>query len=169
MIDSMISIRALEASDWPEVRQIYLDGIATGQATFQTDAPAWEDWDSAHISDLRFVAVTPSGEIAGWVALSPVSSRCVYAGVAEVSIYVSEQFRGQKVGSILLGHLVSASEQANIWTLQAGIFPENEASVKLHQKLGFRIIGARERIAKQYGRWRDVYLLERRSHVVGIH
>ena len=165
---SMISIRALEVSDWPEVKKIYLEGIATGQATFQTDAPTWEDWDNSHLADLRFVAVTQTGKIVGWVALSPVSSRCVYAGVAEVSIYVSELFRGQKVGSKLLTHLVPASEQANIWTLQAGIFPENEASLKLHKKFSFRIIGVRERVGKQYGLWRNVVLLERRSTTVGI-
>ncbi|WP_345951237.1 N-acetyltransferase family protein [Mucilaginibacter sp. PAMB04274] len=150
------------------MRRIYLEGIATGQATFQTDAPQWEDWDKSHLSDLRYVALTDDGNMAGWVALSPVSSRCVYAGVAEVSVYVSEEFRGKKVGQALLQHLITESEKANLWTLQAGIFPENEASVKLHEKLGFRIIGYRERVAKQYGVWRNVYLLERRSNAVGI-
>ena len=164
----MISIRILEAADWPAVERIYLEGIATGQATFQTEAPAWADWDKSHLADLRFVAVAEGGDVAGWVALSPVSSRCVYAGVAEVSVYVAANFRGQQVGSTLLTHLITSSEQANIWTLQAGIFPENEASVKLHQKLGFRIVGLRERVAKHHGVWRDVYLLERRSQAVGV-
>jgi len=164
----MISIRKLEAADWPAVERIYLEGIATGQATFQTEAPAWADWDKSHLADLRFVAVAEGGDVAGWVALSPVSSRCVYAGVAEVSVYVAANFRGQQVGSTLLTHLITSSEQANIWTLQAGIFPENEASVKLHQKLGFRIVGLRERVAKHHGVWRDVYLLERRSQAVGV-
>ena len=164
----MISIRKLEAADWPAVERIYLEGIATGQATFQTEAPAWADWDKGHLADLRFVAVAEGGDVAGWVALSPVSSRCVYAGVAEVSVYVAANFRGQQVGSTLLTHLITSSEQANIWTLQAGIFPENEASVKLHQKLGFRIVGLRERVAKHHGVWRDVYLLERRSQVIGV-
>jgi len=164
----MISIRKLEAADWPAVERIYLEGIATGQATFQTEAPAWADWDKSHLADLSFVAVAEGGDVAGWVALSPVSSRCVYAGVAEVSVYVAADFRGQQVGSRLLTHLIASSEQANIWTLQAGIFPENEASVKLHQKLGFRIVGLRERVAKHHGVWRDVYLLERRSQAVGV-
>jgi len=164
----MISIRKLEAADWPAVERIYLEGIATGKATFQTEAPAWADWDKAHLAELRFVAVAEGGDVAGWIALSPVSSRCVYAGVAEVSVYVAADFRGQQVGSTLLTHLIASSEQANIWTLQAGIFPENEASVKLHQKLGFRIVGLRERVAKHHGVWRDVYLLERRSQAVGV-
>ena len=164
----MISIRKLEAADWPAVERIYLEGIATGQATFQTEAPAWADWDKGHLADLRFVAVAEGGDVAGWVALSPVSSRCVYAGVAEVSVYVAANSRGQQVGSTLLTHLITSSEQANIWTIQAGIFPENEASVKLHQKLGFRIVGLRERVAKHHGVWRDVYLLERRSQAVGV-
>ncbi|QJD98579.1 N-acetyltransferase (plasmid) [Mucilaginibacter robiniae] len=164
----MTKIEILQPAHWPDVRRIYLEGIATGQATFQTDAPQWEDWDKSHLSDLRYVALTDDGNMAGWVALSPVSSRCVYAGVAEVSVYVSEEFRGKKVGQALLQHLITESEKANLWTLQAGIFPENEASVKLHEKLGFRIIGYRERVAKQYGVWRNVYLLERRSNAVGI-
>ncbi|WP_158827005.1 GNAT family N-acetyltransferase [Mucilaginibacter lacusdianchii] len=164
----MIDIKILQPEHWPDVERIYLEGIATGQATFQTDAPSWEDWNNGHLPTLRFVAATEKGEIAGWVALTPVSGRCVYAGVAEVSVYVGQSFRGQKVGLKLLQHLITESERSGIWTLQAGIFPENEASVNLHTKLGFRIIGYRERLAKQYGVWRDVYLLERRSHVVGV-
>lgn len=127
----------------------------------------WEDWDKSHLA-LRYIALSDQKEIAGWAALSPVSSRCVYAGVAEVSVYISEHFRGQKVGFALLEHLIAESEEANIWTLQAGIFPENQASVKLHEKLGFRVIGHREKVAKQNGVWKDVYLLERRSSTVGI-
>ncbi len=164
----MISIEKLQPAHWPDVRHIYLEGIATGQATFQTDAPLWEDWDKSHLLHLRYVAITGNGHVAGWTALSAVSSRCVYAGVAEVSIYVDEAFRGQKVGQTLLEYLITESEEADLWTLQASIFPENEASVKLHEKLGFRIIGYRERVAKQYGIWRNVYLLERRSKMIGI-
>ncbi len=164
----MISIEKLQPAHWPDVRHIYLEGIATGQATFQTDAPLWEDWDKSHLPHLRYVAITGNGHVAGWTALSAVSSRCVYAGVAEVSIYVGEAFRGQKVGQTLLQYLIAESEEADLWTLQASIFPENEASVKLHEKLGFRIIGYRERVAKQYGIWRNVYLLERRSKIIGI-
>ncbi|RYE04861.1 MAG: N-acetyltransferase family protein [Rickettsiaceae bacterium] len=163
----MISIRTLQPADWPEVKQIYLEGIATGQATFQTEAPSWEDWDKSHLP-LRYVALFGGNEIAGWAALSPVSSRCVYAGVAEVSVYIGEHFREQRLGFALLEHMIAESEKANIWTLQSGIFPENVASVKLHEKLGFRVIGHREKVAKQNGVWRDVYLLERRSNIVGI-
>lgn len=163
-----MNIIFLQPEHWPDVRRIYLEGISTGQATFQTEAPEWEDWNKSHLADLRFIATTDAGKVAGWVALSPVSNRCVYARVAEVSVYVSESFRGQKVGRALLQHVITESEKANLWTLQAGIFPENEASVKLHEKLGFRIIGYRERVAKQYGVWRDVYLLEKRSNSVGI-
>lgn len=152
---------------WPEVKQIYLEGIATGQATFQTDAPSWDEWDHAHLAELRYVAVI-SNVIAGWVALSPVSSRCVYAGVAEVSIYIADRFRGQKIGIQLLRHLIAESEKANIWTLQAGIFPENAASLRLHEKAGFRIMGYREKVGKMNGIWRNVNLLERRSKTTGI-
>jgi len=152
---------------WPEVKDIYLEGIATGQATFQADAPSWDDWDRAHLAELRYVAAV-GNEIAGWVALSPVSSRCVYAGVAEVSIYIAERFRGQKIGIQLLQHVITESEKANIWTLQAGIFPENVASLRLHEKAGFRVMGYREKVGKMNGVWRDVNLLERRSKTTGI-
>jgi len=162
----MINIRELEPKDWQDVKNIYLEGIATGQATFQTEAPSWEDWDEGHLKNLRYVAVN-SDEVAGWIALTPISGRCVYAGVAEVSIYISSQFRGQKVGFQLLQHLITESEIQGLWTLQAGIFPENEASLALHQKLGFRIVGLREKLGKQNGVWRDVNLLERRSRIAG--
>jgi phosphinothricin acetyltransferase len=164
----MITIKILNPDHWADVRRIYLEGIATGQATFQTEAPSWEDWDKGHLQNLRYVAVTQDNQIAGWAALSPVSSRCVYAGVAEVSIYIGKRFRGQKIGFSLLQHLITESEKVNIWTIQAGIFPENEASIRLHQKLGFRVIGFREKVGNQNGLWRDVNLLERRSTVVGI-
>ncbi|CAA9278702.1 MAG: Acetyltransferase, GNAT family [uncultured Adhaeribacter sp.] len=152
---------------WEEVKSIYLQGIATGQATFQTSAPTWEEWDKGHLATCRLVAIQ-DGKVCGWAALTPVSGRCVYAGVAEVSVYIGENFRGQRVGQRLLENLISQSESQNIWTLQAGIFPENVASVKLHEKLGFRIVGLRERLAKMNGIWRNVYLLERRSQVTGI-
>lgn len=160
-------IDTMKESDWEQVRSIYLEGISTGHATFETDAPLWEEWNAAHLPSCRYVA--RSAEIVkGWAALSPVSGRCVYAGVAEVSIYVGRNYRAQGLGRALLQALVAASESHGLWTLQAGIFPENEASIELHQRFGFREVGRRERIGKMNGRWRDTVLLERRSHVVGI-
>ena len=153
-------------ADGPAVREIYLEGIATGDATFQTDAPSWEEWDAGHLRTCRLVAVR-DGKVAGWAALSPVSDRCAYAGVAEVSVYVGAAFRGHGIGRELLDALVNESEQQQLWTLQAGIFPENRASVGLHERAGFRIVGSRNRLGKLAGRWRDVLLLERRSTVVG--
>ena len=163
-----MTIRELLPDDWPSVREIYAQGIATGQATLETSPPEWEVWDQSHLADLRYVAVSDSGEVAGWAALTPVSGRCVYAGVAEVSIYIAEAFRGQKIGDLLLKHLIIESEGKGYWTLQAGIFPENPASVRLHENNGFRIIGYREKIGKMKGAWRDVNLLERRSKTIGI-
>jgi L-amino acid N-acyltransferase YncA len=160
-------IDQMTGKDWERVRSIYLEGIATGHATLETEAPSWEKWDGGHLAKGRLVA--RSGEtIAGWAALSPVSRRPVYSGVAEVSVYVGEKYRGRGVGSLLLGALVEASEQNGIWTLQAGIFPENTASIALHQRHGFREVGRRERIGKLNGVWRDVVLLERRSRVVDV-
>lgn len=162
-----IEIDAMQPADWPQVRAIYLEGIATGQATFEQDAPDWATWDRKHLSNCRLV--TRHGEeIIGWAALTPYSARAVYAGVAEVSIYIAAAHRGRGVGRRLLEALVTASEAAGIWTLQAGIFPENRASVRLHERYGFRIIGRRERIGKLHGVWRDVLLLERRSAKVGL-
>jgi phosphinothricin acetyltransferase len=155
--------------DWEQVRAIYLEGIATGDATFETGAPLWEKWDAAHLRDCRLVARSnSSGRAVGWAALSPVSDRCVYAGVAEVSVYVGEKGRGHGTGRALLRALVEASERRGIWTLQAGVFPENVASVKLHLSCGFREVGRRERLGKMNGAWRDVMLLERRSGSVGV-
>ncbi len=148
--------------DWEKVRAIYLEGIATGNATFETTAPSWEEWDSAHLAHSRLVA-RASSDIAGWAALSPVSRREVYAGVAEVSIYVKFTYRGQGIGRALLAALIAESEKHGIWTLQAGIFPENEHSLLLHKQAGFREVGRRERIGRMDGQWRDVMLLERRS------
>ena len=160
----------MTAAHWPEVRAIYAEGIATGQATFATEPPSWGAWDAGHLPTCRLVAgaaATP-GTSLGWAALSPVSGRCVYAGVAEVSVYVAAAARGQGVGRALLAALIAASEQHGLWTLQAGIFFENPASVRLHEALGFRVVGRRERIGQLHGVWRDTLLLERRSAVVGI-
>ncbi|WP_145859737.1 GNAT family N-acetyltransferase [Pedobacter suwonensis] len=161
-----MEITALLPLHWKEVRIIYLQGIATKQATFQTDAPAWEEWDKGHLAGLRYVAII-DGNVAGWAALTPVSGRCVYAGVTEVSVYIHEAFRGKGVGKALLQKLVTESEASNIWTLQSGIFPENTASIALHEKLGFRKIGYREKIGKMDGVWRDTVLMERRSKITG--
>jgi phosphinothricin acetyltransferase len=156
-------IRVLEAKDWPAVRAIYEEGIATGQATFETEAPSWEHWDGAHSSAL---VAEEDGEVVGWAALSPYSPRAVYAGVAEESVYVAERVRGRGVGRSLLEELVRRSEEAGIWTLEAGVFPENRASVTLHLGCGFRLVGVRERIGRLHGEWRDVLLFERRSEVI---
>lgn len=163
------SIDEMRAGDWERVRSIYLEGVATGHATFETDAPpSWEKWDAAHLPKPRLVARAGDAGVVGWAALSPVSSRRVYGGVAEVSVYVGEQGRGRGVGRVLLGALVEASERQGIWTLQAGVFPENTASVNLHLRCGFREVGRRERIGRLNGVWRDTLLLERRSERVGL-
>lgn len=160
-----IQIRNLVAGDWEVVSSIYRDGIATGQATFETSAPSWAEWNSGHLPAPRLVAIDRE-ELVGWAALSPVSRRNVYAGVAEVSVYVSSARRGRGVGKRLLETLVVESEQNGIWTLQAGIFPENLASIALHKSCGFREVGRRERIGKMNGVWRDTMLLERRSRLL---
>jgi phosphinothricin acetyltransferase len=156
----------MSPQEWPAVRAIYQEGIATGNATFEQSAPEWERWDAGHLPDTRFVARC-NGEVLGWAALSPVSSRCVYAGVAEVSIYIAERARGHGVGYQLMLRLIADSEAQGIWTLQAGIFPENIASIAMHERAGFRVLGRRERIGQMDGRWRDVVLMERRSAVAG--
>ena len=161
------SIRPMVPADWPAVRAIYLEGIVTGNATFETEAPPWERWDAAHCAVCRLVAENADA-VLGFAALSPVSARRVYAGVAEVSVYVSAQARGSGVGGALLRELVRVSEAAGFWTLQAGIFPENLASLRLHQKCGFRVLGVRQRVGCLAGRWRDVVLLERRSATAGV-
>jgi phosphinothricin acetyltransferase len=157
----------MSAADWPAVCAIYEQGIATGNATFEKSAPGWDTWDNAHLPHCRLVAHS-AAEVLAWAALSPVSSRCVYAGVAEVSIYVATRARGRGIGLALLSALVDASERANIWTLQAGIFPENAASLELFRKAGFRALGRRERLGQMDGRWRDVVLMERRSQTAGV-
>lgn len=162
-----LSIEPMKPVDWDAVRAIYLEGIATGDATFEQSAPDWGQWDAGHLACCRLVARSHCA-VVGWAALSPVSRRAVYRGVAEVSVYVAACARRQGVGIALLSNLVAASEQEGIWTLQAGIFPENIASVDLHKRAGFRVVGIRERLGAMDGRWRDVVLLERRSALVGI-
>jgi len=152
---------------WEAVKKIYAEGIATGHATFQSAVPSWEEWNNAHVSQPRLVAMEDE-IILGWAALTPVSGRCVYAGVGEVSIYVAGHATGKGIGKKLLNALIEASEQHNFWTLQAGIFPENLASIKIHQDCGFRIVGKRERIGEMNGQWRDTLLLEKRSEKTGI-
>jgi phosphinothricin acetyltransferase len=162
-----LSIEPLFPGDWPAVSAIYLEGIAGGNATFETEAPSWEEWDRDHCSFARLVA-RDGREILGWAALSPVSRRRVYAGVAEVSVYVAAASLGRGIGRLLLEALVRESESHGIWTLQAGIFPENVASIVLHERCGFREVGRRERIGQLHGRWRDTVLLERRSRTLGV-
>ncbi len=158
-------VRDLRSEDWPQVAAIYAEGIETGDATFETEVPAWETWVAGH-SVVRLVAEDEHG-IAGWAACSTYSDRCCYRGVAEESVYVAARSRGQGVGRALLDELVGRTEALEIWTLQAGIFPENKPSLRLHLGAGFRLVGVRERIGELDGRWRDVLLLERRSTTVG--
>ena len=160
-----VTIRELRPDDWPAVRAIYEEGIRGGDATFETETPAWERWDAAH-PELRLVAER-DGAVVGWAALSPVSDRCCYRGVGEVSVYVAEEARRAGLGRTLLDELVRQSEQDGYWTLNAGVFPENAASIRLHKACGFREIGVRERLGELHGVWRDVVWLERRSTVVG--
>ena len=160
-----VTVDAMRREHWTRVAQIYADGLATGNASFKTEVPSWESWDSAHLTEHRFVALQ-NGDVVGWVAVGPVSERCAYGGVVENSVYVAERMRGQGVGRILLERLIASTEAAGIWTIQTGIFPENEASVRLHERVGFGLVGRRKRLGKLQGRWRDVLLLERRSDVV---
>ena len=161
----MTAIEPLRPEHWPDVARIYGDGMATGNATFETEVPTWERWDAGHLPEHRFVALR-DGTVAGWAAVSPVSTRRVYAGVVEVSVYVDAAARGNGVGGALLERLVASTEAAGIWTIQAGVFPENEASRRLHAGAGFEVVGRRRRLAQRNGVWRDVLLLERRSAVV---
>ncbi|GAB3023508.1 GNAT family N-acetyltransferase [Niabella terrae] len=153
----------MSAQDWESVKAIYLQGIATGNATFQTDIPIWDDWNKSHLQFGRILARDETGTITGWAALSAVSSRCVYSGVAEVSVYVATAHSGRQIGTGLLDALIRESERNGIWTLQAGIFPENKGSIRIHEKCGFRQVGYRERIGQMNGLWRDTLLFERRS------
>jgi phosphinothricin acetyltransferase len=157
----------MQPMHWPEVKKIYEEGIKTGHATFQLEAPAWESWDKSHLELPRLVAIS-NNLVVGWAALSRVSERCVYAGVAEVSIYIASAFRGTGLGKQLLKELVFESEKNNFWTLQAGIFPENLPSIAIHEQNGFRKVGVREKIGKLNGVWRDTLLFERRSRLIGI-
>lgn len=165
-------IDKLVADDWEQVRTIYMEGIATGDATFEDKPPTWEDWDSTHLQTCRLVA-RDENAILGWAALSPISSRRAYLGAVELSIYVGKRYQRQGIGTALLAGIIEASEKNGIWTLQAGIFPENHVSLNLHRRHGFREVGRREKIGKMtFGKhkraWRDVVLMERRSKVVGI-
>jgi phosphinothricin acetyltransferase len=160
-----VELVPLQPGHWEDVRRIYLEGIETRNATFETTAPSWEAWDGSHLSDLRVVALL-DGEVVGWAALSPVSERCVYSGVAEESVYVAASERGRGIGRLLLEELIRLSEQAGVWTIQTGIFPENIASIRLHERVGFRVLCVRERLGKLDGEWRDVAFLERRSPIV---
>jgi len=165
VLATSIDVRDLGPGDWPEVSRIYLEGIATGNATFETEAPSWEAWDSAHLREHRFAAVR-DGRVVGWVALAPTSERPCYAGVAEISAYVAEETRGEGVGRALLAVAVESSERGGIWTLETSVFPENGPSLALLERFGFRVVGVRERIARLHGAWRDTVMLERRSEVV---
>jgi phosphinothricin acetyltransferase len=157
----------MTSQDWPQVQAIYKEGLTTGNATFETQAPEWEVWDNKHLSHSRLVA-RHGDTVMGWAALTPVSTRAVYAGVAEVSIYVGATHRGKGLGHVLMSTLIAESEAHGIWTLQASIFPENVASVQLHLRYGFHQLGRRERIAQLHGVWRDTVILERRSQIVGV-
>jgi phosphinothricin acetyltransferase len=165
LIATSVELRDLRPEDWPEVARIYAEGIATGNATFETDVPSWEVWDCVHRPRPRLVA-SVDGAVVAWAAVMPVSSRQVYEGVAEISLYVAEAARGQGVGRALLDEFVARSEEEGIWTLQTSVFRQNEPSLRLLERGGFRIVGRRERIGKHHGRWRDTLLLERRSEVI---
>jgi L-amino acid N-acyltransferase YncA len=160
-----VELRPLEPEDWPAVADIYWDGMRDGLATFQTEVPSWKEWDAAHLRDHRLVA-TLLGEVVGWAALSAASTRRCYAGVAENSVYVAREAQGLGIGRALLETLIADAEAAGIWTIQTSIFPENRASLALHERCGFRVVGTRERVARRDGVWRDTVFLERRSEVI---
>lgn len=165
--DLELTIRKMKDEDFPQVAAIYQKGLETGIATFETEIPSWKSWDQSHLKTGRFVAQF-DGRLAGWAALSPVSSRCVYGGVAEVSVYVDPAYQRKGIASKLMQELIDESEKEGLWTLQSGIFPQNKSSINLHLKLGFREIGYREKIGKKAGVWHDNILLERRSKKIGI-
>lgn len=160
-------IGTMSPADWEIVRGIYIEGIATGQATLETEAPNWESWNASHLEQCRLVVKVDDG-IVGWGALSGVSNRRVYSGVAEVSVYLDKGYRGRGIGRALLNALIASSEECGIWTLQAGILADNVSSLALHRSCGFREVGRRERIGKLHNTWRDVVLFELRSKLVGI-
>lgn len=168
----MITVRAMEPADWPAVETIYAQGIDDGEATFEVATPSWVTFDAGRLPDVRFVARGVDGVVLGWVAASPVSPRPAYRGVAEHSVYVDRAARGRGIGRALLAAFIKASESVGIWTIQSSIFPENSASLRLHERAGFRVVGRRERIARsgsgpRAGAWRDTLLIERRSAIVG--
>jgi L-amino acid N-acyltransferase YncA len=166
---AQITISALSADSWPAAARIYAAGIASGNATFESEPPSWDEWSRAHAGYPDVLACGPQGDVLGWASLTPTSALPVYRGVAEVSIYVDPAVARQGVGSVLLGALIEASERAGFWTLEAGIFPENAASIALHERLGFELVGVRRRIGQMPdGRWRDERLYERRSPTVGF-
>jgi L-amino acid N-acyltransferase YncA len=165
-MENTMVIDDMKPEDWGRVRDIYLEGIATGHATFQKEAPSWKAWDSSHIQSCRVVA-RMDDKVVGWAALTPVSSRCVYSGVAEVSVYVDQSCAAKGIGTRLLHSLIMKSEKEGFWTLQSSLFPENTASLKLHLNHGFRVMGRREKIGQMDGVWRDTIILERRSKMVG--
>lgn len=171
-VSADIVVVPLTVDDWPSVRDIYAQGIATGQATFEAEPPSWEAFDAGRLADHRLIALHDDGRVLGWAAVSPVSARAVYAGVVEHSVYVATEGRGQGVGRVLMDALIGSTEAAGIWMLQSSVFPENVASLRLHEAVGFRVVGRRERIARMTcgpmaGRWRDTVLLERRSRSAG--
>jgi L-amino acid N-acyltransferase YncA len=167
MVDEAVRIEPMTAGHGQQVLAIYQAGIEEGDATFETTAPGWSEFSAARLPEHRFVAVDgASGAVLGWVAASPASSRCVYEGVVEHSVYVHSGARGRGIGRQLLTRLISSTEAAGIWTIQSGIFPENTASLALHEAVGFRVVGTRERLGRHLGRWRDVLLLERRSAAI---
>ena len=161
----MLEVRDLGPGDWPAVREIFEQGLAGRNATFETEAPSWDAWDASQLDSHRYVAVE-DGRVVGWVAAHPVSSRPCYRGVVEHSVYVHDAFQGRAIGRVLLERLFESTEAAGIWTIQTGIFPENEASLALHERCGFRVVGTQERLGKLDGVWRDVVVLERRSEVI---
>ena len=163
----MLEIRPLQESDWPSVREIYQAGIDTGIATFETRVPSWDEWDAKHVPSCRLVA-EKGNKVVGYAVLAPVSKREVYKGVAEVSVYVDPEFRSQQIGAKLLEQLILESEKEGVWSLQAGIFPQNIPSIKLHEKFNFRLIGTKEKIGKLGDRWFDNLFFERRSKTIGI-
>ena len=162
LIETAIEIRDLRPGDWPEVARIYAEGIASGDATFETEVPSWDAWDAAHLREHRLVA-TKDQRVVAWAALAPMSPRACYRGVVEESVYVAAKWHGRGIGRALLERLIAGAERAGIWTIEAAMFPENEASLALHIACGFRVVGIRERIAQLNGVWRDTVLLERRS------
>lgn len=168
LTNTRVPVSEMRAQHYPQVQEIYTLGIATHNATLETTAPPWEEWDRKYMTACRLVACTTEGTVAGWAALTAVSGRCVYSGVAEDSVYIHPNYKGRGIGKLLLQELVQASEREGIWTLQAGILVENVASIKVHEQCGFRVVGIREHLGQLHGQWRDICLMERRSKTVGI-